>query len=144
MGAGAVWKPADKWYVWHVMKITWARPVLPAIFSSVVGRKKNQRIKWGEGWKWMGGGRRGELGESCRGKKKRNKKVIGRFPRNVGFKPRVALLAQECHKTQGRWRVVSGASGTDAGDLICDASSALEGNAERQQAWGLGKWLIKI
>lgn len=37
-----------------------------------------------EGWREAFG----ELGESCRGKKKkRNKKVMGRSPRDAGFKP---------------------------------------------------------
>lgn len=84
-----------------------------------------------EGWREAFG----ELDESCAGKKKKTKqKGNGTLPARRGVQ-----AAQECRKTRGRRRAASGASGTDAGDLICDASSALGGNAERQQARGSGK-----
>lgn len=64
-----------------------------------------------------GEGAFGELGESCRGKKKQNKKVIGCFPCDVAFKPRSELRSS--HKNAAKLR--------ENGELLAEQLEQMSG-----------------
>lgn len=76
MRADTVWEPGDKSDDWRVMKLTCARPILSAIFSSAAKKQKDKmrsEMKAGGGG---GGGRRLEnwVEAECKETKKVNNK----------------------------------------------------------------------